>query len=334
MRELRQNAITRDWVIIASDRGQRPNDFVKHGVRSAVTPHRREACPFCPGNEHKTPDEAFRLDGPEGWQLRVIPNRFPVLSSIGKRDRTLNGTFRAMSAEGAQEVIVEHPRHDLTTALMSVQEVFRILRVYRERYTTWIGKPGLEAIIIFKNHGKNAGTSLEHPHSQLIATPVVPNQVRNRIEEAMRHYDDTGECIFCRTLKEEITARDRVVVENEHFVAFVPYAALSPYHIWVYPRRHTSMFSEISDTEIMALASVLRAILAKLYYGLENPDYNYVIRSNPIHDGNTSYFHWYISIVPRISKTAGFELGSGMFINSSIPEEDASRLREVEVPAD
>ena len=332
MRELRQNAITRDWVIIASDRGQRPNDFATKSVGSTDQPHHQEHCPFCPGNEHKTPNETFRMDSPEGWQIRVVPNRFAVLASVGKRERTLNGTFRAMPAEGTQEVIVEHPRHDLTTALMSVQEVYRVLHVYRERYTKLTEKPGLEAIIIFKNHGENAGTSLEHPHSQIIATPVVPNQVRNRIEEAMRHYDDTGECIFCRTLREELAAQDRVVIDNEHFVAFVPYAALSPYHIWIYPRRHTSIFSEISDNEIWDLASILKAILAKLYHGLNNPDYNYVIRSNPIRDGNTSYFHWYISIIPRISKTAGFELGSGMFINSSLPEEDASRLRDVKAP--
>ncbi len=152
------------------------------------------------------------------------------------------------------------------------------------------------------------------------------------MEEAIRYFDDAGECVFCRTLKEELESELRIVVNGEHFTAFIPYAALSPFHMWIFPRRHASSFNEITDDEIGDLARVLKKTLAKLYYGLGNPDYNYVIRSNPTRDEHTSYFHWYISIIPRISRTAGFELGSGMFINSSEPEASAAYLRGVEIP--
>jgi UDPglucose--hexose-1-phosphate uridylyltransferase len=191
--------------------------------------------------------------------------------------------------------------------------------------------PRVEAIIVFKNHGEGAGTSLQHPHSQLAATPMVPSQIRKRIEEATRFFDDNGECLFCRTLNEELAAGVRIVLETEHFVAFVPYAALSPFHLWIFPRRHASAFDEITEPEIADLATNLRTILAKMYCGLNDPDYNYSIRSIPTRDRHTDYFHWYLTIIPRITKAAGFELGSGMYINSSLPEESARFLRDITI---
>jgi UDPglucose--hexose-1-phosphate uridylyltransferase len=239
-----------------------------------------------------------------------------------------------MAGIGIHEVIVEHPRHDLTTALLSVEEVANILLVYRQRYVEIRKNPYIETILIFKNHGESAGTSLEHPHSQLAATPVVPSQFRSRIDEAIRYFDDTGECLFCRTLEDELAAKERVICESEHFVAFIPYAALSPFHTWVFPRRHSSSFDEITDAELTDLAYTLKTVLAKLYYGLNNPDYNYNIRSVPIALQGTKYFHWYIAIIPRVTKQAGFELGSGMFINTALPEESAAFLRSIEIPSD
>ncbi|MGB6648121.1 MAG: HIT domain-containing protein, partial [Bacteroidota bacterium] len=203
---------------------------------------------------------------------------------------------------------------------------------YRARYRDIRQDDRVEAIIIFKNHGEQAGTSLGHPHSQLAATPVVPTQIRTRVEEATRFFDDTGECVFCQTLREELEDQDRIVCETAHFVAFIPYAALSPFHLWIFPRRHMSSFDDISDIETGDLALVLRTVLSKMYRGLKDPDYNYSVRSLPTRDRNTDYFHWYLTIIPRISRTAGFELGSGMFINSTVPEESAAFLRGVVVP--
>ncbi|MEG4270331.1 MULTISPECIES: galactose-1-phosphate uridylyltransferase [unclassified Microcoleus] len=342
MSELRQNLITRDWVIIATERATRPDQFANKKKWAAVVPPHRADCPFCVGNEEDGTLETCRLGDSlrdsfasrTEWKVRAIRNKYPALSPTAEWMRISSGIHRTMAGIGFHEVIVEHPRHDLTTALLSVEEVKNILLVYRKRYVEIRKNPYIETIIIFKNHGETAGTSLEHPHSQIAATPVVPSQFRSRIDEAIRYFDDTGECLFCRTLEDELAAKERVICESEHFVAFIPYAALSPFHTWIFPRRHSSSFDEISDLELRDLAYILKTVLAKLYYGLNNPDYNYNIRSVPIAEGGTKYFHWYIAIIPRVTKQAGFELGSGMFINTALPEESAAFLRSIEIPSD
>jgi UDPglucose--hexose-1-phosphate uridylyltransferase len=172
---------------------------------------------------------------------------------------------------------------------------------------------------------------LQHPHAQIAATPIVPTQIRRRLDEAIRYFDENGECVFCQTLRQELRARERIVYENQSFVAFIPYAALSPFHLWIYPRRHMSAFDAIMDGELEHLATALRTVLAKLYHGLSDPDYNFSIRSIPLRAGQTDYFHWYVAIVPRVTKTAGFEIGSGMYINTALPEASAQFLREIAV---
>ncbi len=333
MPELRQNIITRDWVIIATERARRPDQFIsKVQPRKGVESHRAD-CPFCPGNEHQTQHELFRVSGDSGWKVRVVQNKFAALTREGERVRSINGIYRSMTAVGYHEVVVEHPRHDLTTALLPVQDVNDIITAYRQRYADIKKDPRIEAIIIFKNHGEGAGTSLQHPHSQIAATPIVPTQIRSRIEEATRYFDEAGECVFCRTLREELLHRERIVCETEHFVAFIPYAALSPFHLWLFPRRHASSFDDMFDGEAEDFAVCMRTVLGQLYYGLGDPDYNYSIRSIPTRDRHTDYFHWYLTIIPRVSRTAGFEIGSGMFINTGLPEESAKYLRTIKVPS-
>jgi len=335
MSELRQNLITRDWVIIATDRAKRPDQFTNQKKSTKTIPRHCPNCPFCAGNEEDGTLETFRLgDDRTPWKVRAIRNKYPALSPTAEPMRISSGIHRTMSGIGIHEVIVENPRHDLTTALLSIEEVTDILLVYRQRYLEIRKYPHIETIIIFKNHGESAGTSLEHPHSQIAATPVVPHLFRNRIDEAVRYFDDTGECLFCLTLEDELRAAERIIFESKHFVAFIPYAALSPFHIWIFPRRHSSSFDDITDPEITDLAYTLKTVLAQLYYGLNNPDYNYTIRSVPIAEQATKYFHWYIAIIPRVSKQAGFELGSGMFINTALPEESAEFLRSTIIPID
>ncbi len=331
MPELRQNLLTREWVIIAKERARRPEEFKSKKEKKELPEYKKE-CPFCPGNEKMTPYESFTIQEKKGWKVRVIPNKFPALASEGKRDRHIEGIHRFMSGVGIHEVIIESPLHNLTTALMPVEDVRNILVAYRERYLKILKDERIEMIIIFKNHGESAGTSLEHPHSQLIGTPLVPTMIRYRNEEAMRYFDDTGECVGCKIIKEELTARKRIVWESEYFVAFIPYGAYSPFHTWLFPRRHVSSFGSILDKELEDLASVLKTVLAKLYHGLDDPDFNYCIRSIPSDIGQMDYLHWYISIIPRLTRTAGFELGSGMFINTSVPEESAGFLREMNIP--
>lgn len=332
MSELRQNLITRDWVIIATDRAKRPDQFANPKKSIAPLPPHRPDCPFCVGNEEDGTLETCRLGDRTGWKVRAIGNKYPALSPTAEWMRISSGIHRTMAGIGVHEVIVEHPRHDLTTALLTVTEVTDILLVYRQRYVKIRQYPHIETIIIFKNHGESAGTSLEHPHSQIAATPVVPSLFRSRIDAAIRYFDDTGECLFCRTLEDELASGERVIFESEYFVAFIPYAALSPFHIWIFPRRHSSSFDDITDAEITDLAYTLKTVLAKLYYGLNDPDYNYNIRSVPTAERATKYFHWYMAIIPRVSKQAGFELGSGMFINTALPEESAEFLRSIVIP--
>ncbi len=333
MSELRQNIITRDWVIIAPERAKRPHEYGLEDRRKNLLPNYRPDCPFCVGNEESTGEETLRWSDERGWRVRAVLNKYSALSSTGDRVRHVQGIHRSISGVGAHEVIIEHPCHDLTTALLEIADVANIIRVYQQRYLHFKTDPRIEAIIIFKNHGKGAGTSLEHPHSQIAATPVVPYQFRSRIDGAIRYFDDQGYCVFCETLQDELASGTRIIFENTHFVAFIPYAALSPFHIWIFPRRHSSCFEQITEPEILGLAEALQIVLAKLYYGLDNPDYNYTIRSLPSKQEQAPYFHWYIAIVPRLTQTAGFEMGSGMYINASQPEESAEYLRLITIPS-
>lgn len=331
MTELRQNLITRDWVIIATERAQRPNHFANPQKSQIVIPSYQPDCPFCLGNEHLTGPESFRLKDANSWRVRAVPNKYPALTPKGEKTRKIDKTFHSMAGVGFHEVIIEHPRHDVTIPFLELKDIVNIFRVYRLRYSQIKQDKRIQTVLIFKNHGKGAGTSLEHPHSQLAATPIVPYQLRIRIQEAMRYFDDTGECLFCQTLADELAAEERIIYASKHFVAFIPYAALSPFHTWIFPRRHSSSFDEITESEMLDLADNLKTVLRKLYYGLNNPDYNYIIRSLPTDEQRTDYFHWYLAIVPRVSLAAGFEMGSGMFINTAVPEENAAFLRSVEI---
>jgi len=328
MSELRFNPISKEWVIIATERAKRPRDFIKLKEKK-VLPEYKKDCPFCPGNENQTPEETFRIGDKTSWRVRAIFNLYGALSPKEIRGRNNDGLYRTMHGFGNHEVIIEHPKHNTAIPLMQEAEVIDIIRSYKQRYASIQQTEGIEAIIIFKNHGPSAGTSLEHPHSQLIATPIVPPQSRSRIEQAVGYFDITGDCIFCRTLKEELQLKKRIIFETDRFVSFMPYAGATPFLIWIFPRRHMASFSQISEDEIVDLARHLKSTLAKLYYGLDNPDYNYTIRSIPVREKGDEYFHWYISIIPRITQPAGFELGSGIFINTSLPEESAEFLRQV-----
>jgi len=328
MSELRQNVLTGDWVVFAKGRAQRPHEFVRPPRYIDPIPPYHATCPFCPGNEGDNTDEVLRLGSPDRWQVRVVRNKFPAFTNEGERIRQTVGLYRRLTGVGHHEVIIEHPRHDQVPARMSAAEIALVLEAYRQRYVLLRRDPRVEAIILFKNHGEGAGSSLVHPHSQLAAVPIVPYQFRVHIEGAIRYLDSTGECIFCRMLAEELAAGDRLVCETEHFVAFCPYAALVPFNILILPRRHASAYDDITPAELLDLANILQRVLWALHHGLNNPDYNYTVRSVPTDDAATDYFHWYLSIMPRASKIAGFELGSGMFINTVMPEESAAFLRE------
>ena len=332
MPELRQNRFTKEWVIMATERARRPEEL-RVQRESKPLPKYSPTCPFCPGNEHLAPPAVWVSDGTGPWRVRVVPNKFRALAREGEPARKVQRSRRTMNGVGIHDVIVETPDHSVTTALLPTDAICEVLRCYKTRFDAVSADPRVVHVTIFKNHGVAAGTSLEHPHSQLIGTPVISSQVRGRLYEALRHYDEFGECIFCMALKEELAERTRLVATSEHFIALEPFASATPFTTYIYPRRHMASFGGINSAEIADLAGILKTVLAKLYVGLDDPDFNYTIRTAPHENASVIYYHWYISIIPRLTRVAGFELGTGMFINTVLPEAAAEYLRNVKLDA-
>ena len=332
MPELRQNMATKEWVVIATERAKRPHDYVdaQRPLATEIQAPYDPICPFCPGNE-ELDLEIERLPATGPWQTRVVDNKFPALLRDGELVRTYDGVHRCISGVGYHEIVVESPRHNTTLALMSPLEIQAVLQTIYNRGWS-IAKDGrIEQLIYFKNHGERAGASLKHPHSQIIGLPVVSNSIRHRIEEAWRYFDDHGECVYCVMVRDELNKSERLIMANDHFVAFVLYAAPSPFSTWIVPRQHSVSFLYSQSDQMAGLAEIIQNIMYRFYIGLRDPNYNLIIRTAPIKELSNDYFHWYVTIVPRLSRTAGFELGSGMFINPSLPEESAAFLREVKI---
>jgi UDPglucose--hexose-1-phosphate uridylyltransferase len=332
MPELRQNFFTKEWVIVATERAKRPEELATHRPVKTV-PSFVDTCVFCPGHEDKTPPEVMRVpsDRDASWQVRIVPNKFGALSRDAEPTRVIRRSHRTMEGFGVHDVIIDTPDHSEITALMPDAHVANVLRAYKSRYDVLSHDPRIAHITIFKNHGAEGGASLEHPHSQLVATPVISNQIRGRLEEALRHYDAFGDCMFCEVVQQELEDPQRIVLTTEHFVALEPFASPTPFSTHIYPRRHMANFGDISAAETTDLARTLKTVLAKLYHGLDNPDFNDTIRSAPAEWVGARYFHWYMSITPRLTRVAGFELGSGMFINTVLPEAAAEFLRNVKL---
>lgn len=336
MSELRQNPATKEWVIIATDRAKRPEDFVPL-PKSQVREQYVASCPFCLGNEKMTPPEilAYRKAGSPGngpgWWVRVISNKFAALTPVGHLERKEElGFFRSMDGVGAHEVVVESPLHDATMATVDLKQLEEVILVFRDRYLALARDPRIQLIIIFKNYGA-AGTSLAHPHSQIVASPIVPTRIRYWLDEAIRYYDDNGSCVYCDIIREEKAEGKRMILETQEFVVFAPFASRSPFETWILPKRHTASFGSISLEESKALAAALSALLKKIHLSLGDPDYNFVIDTAPKKDAGEDFYHWHLHLTPRLTTPAGFEMGSGVYINTSLPEECARFLREVAV---
>jgi UDPglucose--hexose-1-phosphate uridylyltransferase len=342
MPELRQNPITKDWVIIAPERGKRPDQFKHRKVQEKTTKkdmEERAACPFCPGREEICGEAVltyYQEDSWEGtqqkWSLRVVPNKFPALVEGEGTSRTTEGTgnfFIKMNGVGYHEVVIEHPEHLQTIATMSMEAVEGVISSYIERYEVLINRPNVELVTIFRNNGPGAGTSLRHPHSQIIASPIIPIHIRHVMEEALRYFDTMGKCIYCNLIEQEKIFGKRVISETEHFIVIAPFFSRSPFETWILPKQHRASFAKISSIERTDIAGILIDVLKRLYHGLDNPDYNYMIHSAPYQDYPADYYHWHLQILPKLYEVAGFELGSGIYLNSTSPEENAKYLKEI-----
>jgi UDPglucose--hexose-1-phosphate uridylyltransferase len=333
MSEIRQDPTTEEWVIIASERAKRPSDFVHQRLKPEL-PDFSPSCPFCPGNESMTPSETLlyqQQDG-NGWQVRAFANKFAALSPDGKTIRNIKESFfTEMIGVGMHEVIVETPLHNKSLASMGEGEVLSVLKAYHERYQKLSQQPFAKLVIIFKNHGSAAGTSLEHSHSQIVVTPVVPKHIRTRHEVAIRYYDNHGRCLYSDLMEHELKSGKRIVMETEGFIAFHPFASQRPFETWILPKKRQASFDNISLEDLGSLTHVLQIILLKLRRGLNDPDFNYVIDTAPVGDENEPYYMWHMRIIPRLTELAGFEIGSGMYINTAVPEQTAQFMRELEV---
>jgi UDPglucose--hexose-1-phosphate uridylyltransferase len=327
MSEFRFNQITGDWVIIASERAKRPEDYIIR-VNRRDTPSHVDTCPFCVGNEDMT-DPVFREPANGAWSVRIIRNKFPALQPDEEHEVSGGLMDRRMSGTGFHEVLIEHPDHNRYLFDQTRDETRTVLAALQRRYIQIGLDQRISLVVIFKNHGAGAGASLEHPHCQILATPVMPSDVRKRTQDAREFFKEHGHCLFCGMIDDEIKSGIRIVNRSEHFVSFVPFAAISPFHIWLMPLRHSPDFGTVTDEEMGDLASHIRRVLRKIYFGLDDPDFNFVVRSQFERSADVPSFHWYMSFIPRVSQPAGFELGSGMFINASIPERSAEFLRNI-----
>jgi len=333
--ELRKDPITGRWVIISTQRGKRPSDF----VRESVEIKGKGICPFCPGKEGMTPPEILVYgrkgtgrDTP-GWTVRVVPNKFPALGIEGGLDREGDGLFDHMNGVGAHEVIVETPDHNLTMATMSDRAVEEVLWAYRDRVVDLKNDRRFRYVLLFKNHGEPAGASLEHTHSQLIALPIVPKRVHEEVDNSKRYFDEKERCIFCDMIHQEIETEKRVILENDQFIAIAPYAPRFPFETWILPRQHSSAFENMPSPLYGSLARLLREFLVRLDTVLAKPSYNFVVHTSPIGKEMNDYYHLHIEMMPKLTRRAGFEWGTGFYINPTPPEDAARFLREAAVGA-
>jgi UDPglucose--hexose-1-phosphate uridylyltransferase len=333
MPEFRKDPVLGRWVIISTERARRPDEY-------ALPKEERKAsnnCPFCPGNENKTPPEILayrqntgRADSP-GWKLRVVSNKFPALSIYGEVEREAHGIYDKMKGVGAHEVIIETPDHNEEQPDFSLEKMNDVLWSYRERIGELKKDSRFHYVLIFKNRGYAAGASLQHAHSQLIALPIVPKRALEEMAGAKAYYDYRERCVFCDIVRQEVEEQARLINTNDRFISICPFASRFPFEITILPRSHSSSFDDSNPEDIKSLALILSDTLKRLDKVLSSPPYNYLLHTSPLRTGSISHYHWHCEIIPTLARVAGFEWGSGFYINPTTPEDAAKYLRETKV---
>lgn len=335
MPELRRDPLLGRWVVFSPERKQRPQEFPVVPVTSSMNA-------FLAGNEHLTPPEVFVIrpsgsaPNKAGWRVRVVPNRFPALRIEGELNPEAVGIYDRINGIGAHEVIIETPDAHQQLEDLPQDHFVDVLTAYRARIVDLMKDTRFRSILIFKNYGPLAGATLSHAHSQLVALPVTPLVVKQKLEAAQKYYEERERCIFQDILRHEQKESVRMVYENSGFAITCPYASRQPFELLVMPKRQSPDFHTCSDHELQLLAEALRTALRKLAIGLKKPHYNLILHSAPLRQPRKNYwgtieadFRWHIEIVPRLSGVAGFEFGTGFFINTTLPEEAAEFLRNV-----
>ncbi len=339
MAELRKDPITGRWVIISTSRGKRPTDFIPDNKE----PGDPSNCPFCYGNENKTPPElsAFRKSGTPanspGWSARVIPNKYPALGIDEPLTKKGLGMYDMMTGFGAHEVVIETPDHYKTIQELTTEEIKDVMTLCQDRLEDLHKDFRFRYVLIFKNEGPLAGATLSHSHSQIIATPITPIRVKEELHGTEHYFKSKERCLYCDMIIQEKELGTRIVFENDYFISFCPFASRFPFEIILLPKQHQMDFYA-TRSHVHELASALKITLSKLAGALNKPQYNYIIHTAPNRFNRRGYwetiaedYHWHIEITPRLTKIAGFEWGSGFYINPTPPEDAAKYLREINV---
>ena len=326
--QFRQNKLSGEWVIFAPSRRKRPMDFVREVCRVEL-PEYDPDCPFCPGNEDKLSRIVCETRDKTGetWTSRTVYNKYPALTPDGDNSRKHSGIYLEGDGFGRHLVIVESPWHNLQICGMAKEDLLVVIESYHQCFQVLTDDPGVMLIMLFKNYGRSAGASLHHPHSQVVASGIVPKFIRDREREAQRYFDEMGSCVMCDVLDFEMKDQQRMLFNNQSFAVFVPYAAEVPFELWMVPKRHAADFRDISGVEKADMAEGLELIMKAFQDKLSCPDYNFAINSSTRYKSGEPQLHWFLRIVPRLTTRAGFEIGSGMCINPSLPELDAEFLR-------
>ncbi len=340
MPELRRDPTIGRWVIISTERAQRPDNFSKPKEKKSDNP---AECPFCEGNEHMTTSEIYALrrdlsqKDKAGWDVRVVPSVAPLLRIEGNLGRRGWGVYDTMNAIGAHEVIIETPKHIAHFGDLSLEQIEHVLGTYVQRVVDLQKDERIKYVMIYKNYGTEAGGGhIAHTKSFLIATPVTPKRVKEKLHGARTYFEYKDRCIFCDIIKQEKEMQVRLVEENESFIAIAPYASRFPFETWILPKKHACDFYKINSASVSDLAKMLKDILLRFKTGLNDPDYNFIIHTAPFRNKTKlgywktleEDYHWHIEIMPRLTRVAGFEWGSGFYINPLPPEEAAKFMRD------
>ena len=330
MSELRRDPIGGRWVIVDTDHPGSPEEF-----EYEPQVYRGGTCPFCYGNEQLTPPEIDAIRDPHtspntsGWQVRVVPNKFPALQIEGELDRRGIGIYDISNGIGAHEVLIETPYHEKDIPDLLNPEIENFISMYCRRALDLAKDKRFKYIMVFKNFGAAAGASLEHPHTQMVALPMIPKNALEEIKGAQHYYEYRERCIFCDILRQEMQEKERIILENKYFVSFCPYASRFPFELWIIPKKHSGFFCHMPAEEIPALAAILKETIAKMKAVFKHVPYNFMLHSSPVNgDTGPDGYHWHIEFMPKLTRVAGFEWGSGFYVVPTPPELSAKILRE------
>lgn len=324
--QLRQDIVTGDWVVIATGRAKRPDAFASYerikddkGIEQCLFED-----PVASGQE---PDVLIYADKEGEWTLRVFPNKFPAVSPSPMMKAVPEGPYFSMPGVGFHELVVTRD-HFKQLALMDVLEVAEVFDAFQDRYLDLMNKKNVNFIAIFHNHGKEVGASIAHPHSQIMAIPVIAPYPRLELDGAELYYRANKHCVYCVMTEYESLFKERIIFENDEFVAFCPYASRVAFEVWVVPKKHNPYFERITDDQKIKLAEVFSKALGTIYKALNDPPYNFYINTSPCDGKDYPHFHWHIEILPHTSVWAGFELETGVEISTIQPEVAAEYLRK------